>query len=382
MCITIGLACMAAGVLFAQSGGPGPSTAGSTSVKRVALSIPDETSPPGGIVQLKFMVTEPTPISTGKPISSYDDSTFDGVWGIELFNPTADVNGVAMIRANWVRMQYVTSSGTQGTDYPIMTMALHVRPDAVPGTQTQFSLDPSSTWTLGLLGTTTLKPMAPATIKVGGSISITNVVPGGGVLPVGSLVRILGMGFQPRSQVQLNAIKFSSIRIVSSSEIDFTLAQDTNMTGQKIQVVNPDGSQDTYFSYLRGIPMGQSDQPLLTGTLPIFSSMVHSMAVFSPVAPAYASQFMGVAMQNPNTSDVQVTVALHSSANSLMGSSTTTLPAGNRLMRAISELTQGAAPTFGSYVTVTASHPIQVFGFLGDNAAGTVTPFCAAVTQP
>jgi hypothetical protein len=51
-------------------------------------------------------------------------------------------------------------------------------------------------------------------------------------------------------------------------------------------------------------------------------------------------------------------------------------------MREISELTQGAAPTFGSYVVVTSSQPIQVFGFVGDNTAGTVSPFAAIVSRP
>jgi hypothetical protein len=331
---------------------------------------------------MKFMVTEPTPISTGGPVASYDAATFDGVWGIEVFSPAGDVNGVAMVNGNRVQMRYITSSGAQGTDYPIMTMALHVRPDAVPGSSTQFALDPSSLWILGLTGAATLKPMPPATITVGGSISITNVVPGGGILPAGTVVSIRGMGFQPKTQVQLNAIKFSSIQVVSAQEIQFTLAQTTNMTGQKIQVANPDGSHDTYFSYLRGIPLGQSNQPLLAGAVPIFSSMTYSMAVFNPIMPASATQFTGLAMENPGLADAQVTVGLYSSTNVLLGSSTTQIPSGYRLMREISELAQGAAPGFGSYAVVTASQPIQVFGFTGDNSTGAVVPFTAVLTRP
>ena len=329
---------------------------------------------------MKFMVTEPSPISTGRPIASFDDATFDAIWGIELFNAAGDLNGVAMVNNNHFQIQYVTSTGAQGTDYPIMTLAFHVRPDAVRGTQTQFSLDPSSTWTLGLLGTTTLKPQPPATITVGGTISITNVVPGGGILPAGTVVSIRGLGFQAKTQVQLNAIKFSSIQVVSPQEIQFTLAQTTNMSGQKIQVVNPDGSQDTYFSYLRGIPLGQSNQPLLAGAVPVFSSMMYSAAVFSPVAPGSAAQFTGIAMQNSNLADAQVTVSLYSAGNSLLGSSVTTIPSGYRMMREISELTQGAAPVFGSYLVVTANQPIQAFGFTGDNSTGTVFPFTAVKT--
>lgn len=358
------------------AGGPGPS--GSTSAPQVSLHIPDEMAPPNGVVQMKFMVTEPTPISSGGPVLSFS-STFDSVFGIELFNLQGDVNGVAMVNGSKVNILYTTTSGTQGTDYPIMSIALHVRPDAAPGSQTQFQLDSSSVWTLGLLGSATLKSAPPATVTVGGSISITNVVPGGGMLPAGSVVSIRGIGFQPQTQVQLNSIKFSSIQVISPQEIQFTLAEPTNLTGQKIQVVNPDGSQDTYFSYLRGVPLASSNQPLLANAVPIFSSLTDSSAVFSPMAPGSSSQFTGIAVQNPSVAPAQVTVSLYSPENIALGSSTLTLPSGYRLMQEISELTQGAIPVPGCYVVVTSTQPVQLLGFVGDNATGTVTPIAAAV---
>jgi IPT/TIG domain len=366
-----------AGTLSAS--GPGP---GSPAARQVALHIPNETAPPGGVVQMKFMVTEPTPISSGKPIVHYDDVMFDSVLGIEVFVPTGDVNGVAMIRGSQIALMYTTTAGAQGTDYPIMTMALHIRPDAFPGMQTQFTLDPSSTWVLGLLGVASYKPTPPATITVAGSVSITNVVPGGGLLPAGTVVSIQGMGFQPKTQVQLNNIRFSSIHVVSPGEIQFTLAAATQMTGQKIQVVNPDGSQDSYFSYMRGVPVGSSNRPLLASALPIFSAVTHSWAVFGPMAAAASTQFTGLAVQNPNLTPTDVTVALYSPANVLLGSSTLSVPAGNRLMRETSELAQGVIPPIGSYVVVTSSQPVQAFGFWGDDGSGTVTPFTAIAARP
>jgi hypothetical protein len=330
---------------------------------------------------MKFMVTEPTPISTGGPVVSLD-AMFDAVWGIELFCPTGDVNGVAMVNGSRVNILYTTTAGAQGTDYPIMSLALHIRPDALPGTQSLFQLDPSSQWILGALGTATLKPSPPATVTVGGSISITDVVPGGGALPAGAVVSIRGMGFQPATQVQLNAIKFSSIQWISPEEIRFTLAAPVNMTGQKIQVVNPDGSQDTYFSYLRGVPLAPSTQPLLANAVPIFSSVTHSWAAFSPMAASSSAQFSGLALQNPNLAAANVTVSLYSPVNALLGSSTLTLPAGYRIMQGIAELDGGVAPVVGSYAVVTSDAPVQMLGFLGDNSAGTITPFPAALAQP
>lgn len=348
---------------------------GGGGVKQVSVHIPNEMAPPGGVAQMKLLVTEPTPISSGKPRLAFDPALFDGVWGIELFNPSGSVHGVALINDSKVSVSYISSTGPLGSDYPIMTVALHVRPDAAAGSQTQFSLDPSSTWVLGLLGATTMRPIPPATITVGGSLSITNVVPGGRFLPAGAVVRVQGIGFQQKTQVQLNSIKASSIAVVSSTEIQFTLAEATEMSGKKIQVVNPDGSRDTYFSYLRGLPLGQSDRPLLAGAVPIFATGTSSQALFAPVAPGAGTQFTGLAIQNPSQAAAQVTVALYSGANGLLGSATTTVPSGYRLMREIPELANGAVPAPGNFVLVWSTQPIQVFGFLGDDAAGTVTPF-------
>ena len=371
------IACVIAVRFALADGGPGPSGTNN----QVALHIPNEMAPPGGVVQMKLMVTAPTPISSGGPGFAVD-ATFDAIWGIELFNPAGDVNGAAVVNGSQVKVFYTTSSGPQGTDYPIMSVALHVRPDAAPGSQAQFSLDPSSTWMLGLLGPASLAPMSPAIVTVGGTISITNVVPGGGVLPAGSVVSIQGMGFQSNTQIQLNAIKASSIAVVSPGEIQFTLAEATNMTGQKIQVVNPDGSQDTYFSYLRGIPFLHSGRPLLQNTVPIFSSVTHSQAVFSPMGTSLASQYSGIAIQNSGTLTADVTVSLYSAQNVPLGGSTIRLPPGYRFIAETSELTQGVAPPVGSYAVVSSTQPVQDFAFIADGSQSTLVPFSAISAQP
>jgi hypothetical protein len=198
------------------------------------------------------------------------------------------------------------------------------------------------------------------------------------------VVSILGVGFSSATQVQLNAIKAvaNSIVAVSPNRIQFQLAETTNMTGQKIQVVNQDGSQDVYFSYLRGVPLARSNQPLLANAVPIFSEVTYSQATFAPIAPAATTQFTGLALQNANLAPANVSVSLYSAANAVLGSSTIALPSGYRVMQETSELVQGVAPPLGSYVVVSSSLPISVFGFLADTSTHTVTPFTAAATKP
>jgi hypothetical protein len=348
--------------------------------QQISLHIPNESVTPGGVVQMKFMVTEPTPISSGGPRLSTPKGTT--VRGIQLFNPTGDVNGVAMINGSQVSINYITSTGAQGNDYPILTVALQIPAGTSPGTQMPFSLDPASIWGLGLLGTATLKPISPATITVGGSLSITDVVPGGGLLPAGTVVTVLGLGFQQGTRVQVGGFNAGSITVVSPNEIQIVLSQATDMSGKEIQVANPDGSLVSYFSYLRGTPLAQSNRPLLASAVPIFSSVTHSQAIFPSAGSATPSQFSGVAVQNSNLNQATVTFTLFSSANTPLGSSTVVIPSGFRLMQETSELAQGVVPPLASYLTVSSDQPLQVFGFLADDAAGTVLPFVPLSSQP
>jgi hypothetical protein len=374
------LSCFAIATAFAQGVGSGGSGGGGKPAQQVALEIPNESAPPGGVVQMKLMLTEPTPITSGGPHFRLN-ATFDRVLGIEVFNPTGDVNGMAMMNGPEVQINYTTSTAALGADYPLMSIALHIRPDAVVGSETQFSLDPSSTWLLGSV-VAMLKPIPPATVKVGGSLSITGIVPGGGLLPAGSVVSIRGIGFQPKTRVQLNNIKASSIAVISANEIQFTVAEATNMTGKKIQVVNTDGSQDSYFSYMRGTPWGQSNWPLLDSIVPIFSSIAHSQAIFALTTPTSFSRFTGLAIQNPNLSPTSVTISLYSASHNLLGSSTFVIPSGCRMMNEVSELAQGAAAAPGSYAVVSSTAPVQAFGFNADDASGMVLPFAASSWQP
>jgi hypothetical protein len=355
------------------SGGPG---AGQTTPV-IALKIPNETVPPGGVAQMKFLNTEPTPISSGRPHGFFDASMFDDVLGIQLFDMTGDLNGVALVTPPWITVAFEASGAVQGTDYPVMTMAMHVRSDARPGATSQFDLDAASAFYVGGVQAI-INPIAPATITVGGTISITNVVPGGGLQPGGAVVKVVGLGFQAHTQVQLNGVQAQSVEVVSPTEIDITLSQATDMTGKKIQVVNPDGSQDTYFSYLRGVNLGASNHFLLTTAVPIFSAVTHSHAIFTGPGTVIPTQYAGLAMQNANLQPANVTVSLFDATGRLLGQSTIPVPSGYRLMRGIEELV-GAAPSAGSYAVVSSDQPIQVFGFVADDAQGTVTPFAPSL---
>jgi hypothetical protein len=119
---------------------------------------------------------------------------------------------------------------------------------------------------------------------------------------------------------------------------------------------------------------------LLASALPIFSAVTYSQAVFATIDTS-ATEFSGIAVENPNQNAATVTFSLFSSGDSLLGSSTVVIPSGNRMMRDMSELT-GVAPPQGSYVVVSSNAAVQMFGFLADNATQKVVPYVALSSQP
>jgi IPT/TIG domain len=234
----------------------------------IGLRIPDETVPAGGVVQMKVERYEVTPISGGRPSVGYDESLFDSFMGFGMFAPTGELAGVAVIDGNRANISYVTTRTAPG-DLPLLTVALRARPDAVAGSHGSFSLDSSSTWTLN--GVNLLTRVDPATITVGGTLSISSVVPGQGSFPPGTVVSVRGMGFDSGTRLRVEDTAITSVRVVSPTEMRFTLVEPTNITGKRLRADNPDGSRVYYFAYTRGVPAAVSTRPLLARTVPIFS---------------------------------------------------------------------------------------------------------------
>jgi hypothetical protein len=355
----------------------GVSASAAAQAATVEVRIPNETAPPGGMVQMKVLTTEATPISGGSPLFAYDASTFADVAGIGIFDPTGEAAGAAVISGTSVNISYIkTTIGPGG--YPILTVALPIKNDVPAGSQTFFALDPSSTWILG--DTTVTGSGAPARVTVGGSISITDVVPGEGFLAAGDTVSIRGVGFTAGTQLAVRDVRIAAVRVVSSTEIQFTLAEATELGGKRIEVTNRDNSRASYYSYTRGIPAAVSSRALLSMTRPLFSGGARSVASFGPLPEMSANQYAALALQNPALASADVTVALYAADDTLIFSTPLSLGGANRLALEVSEVLDGVAPPPGAYITVTASLPIQGFWMLCDESAWTVTPAFARET--
>src|SRR5262245_41961381 len=340
------------------------------------LRIRDETAPPGSIVQMKVMTTEVTPISGGRGRFAFSQGFFSGVEGIGLFATSGEVAGAAVIESGQVRLAYVTTEPSTG-DYPLMTVALRIRPDAVPGTRTTFGLDPSSIFTLG--GAPARARISPGTVTVGGSVAIGDVIPGEGWLPAGTVVSVRGVGFNALSRLRAgDDLNIGSPRFVGPTEMRFTLREPANMTAQMLRVDNPDLSRSIYYSYMRGLPAAASSRTLLSATKTIFSGTTRSVATVGPIPAMNGGQFAGIALHNPSLAATDLIIELFAADGTLVSSSNRALAGGSRLALEVSELLDGVTSQGGSSVRISASSPIGAFGLVCDEVARTVTPFLAS----
>jgi hypothetical protein len=347
----------------------------------VTIKVSKELVPPGGMAQMKLLVTSPQPITSGSTTFGVPFSPD----GIALFSSTGDVVGAAVVNGGQISLRFLSPNGTLGTDvgYPIATIAGSVSTNAIPGQQFPVTLDPASSWWLDLLGSSIPVELKSGTITVGGSVSITNVVPGGGTLPAGASFTIFGMGFTPQTAVTLSGIIASSIAYVSPTQIVVTLQDAATLDGTLIQIENPDKGSVTYYSYMRGVPVGQSADPLFAQTVPVFSISTATEAILpstisAQINPAYVT---GVAFQNSSQALATITVQSMSAAGQVTASTQLALAPGRRILRELSELF-GSALSTGSYVHVLSTQPVQMLGLLGNHQTGVVLPLTFVSLSP
>ena len=172
----------------------------------------------------------------------------------------------------------------------------------------------------------------------------------------------------------MNDTANKAIRIVSPNELQFSLAQATQMRGLKITVQNPENT-DTYYAYMRGLVSTVSSRTLLAATEPIFALAPRTIATFPAAWSLLANQYQAVALQNPNAGAVEVNVLLYAADGSLIIQAPRTLAPRERVALELLEMFGGVAPLENSFVMVTASAPIDAIGLLCDEGTWSVTPF-------
>jgi hypothetical protein len=356
--------------------------------------------PPGGSIQLKVRIIDPTPIIIDPtpiiidptpiiidPTPIIVDPTpiivdlsgpgFGAVAGVTLLG-APNTAGTAVIFGNSLVTRTVSPAATPGlSSDPMIAVTIAVPDQAPVGTTASLTLDSAAPSGLDPLGNFCMPNLVDWSMAKG-AVSITDVLPGGGFLPAGSLVAVAGIGFQPQAQVLIDGVSLASTSWVDSSRIEVVTAVETQLDGRMVSVTNPDLTGATYYSYLRATDLGKSARPLLAATEAIFPVQPRSTAVFA--APT-SGTFFGLALQNPEPADSIVSVDLLD-AGSVVASASLALPPRTKVSREVSELFPGVIPSTGSAFELTATVPVQMLGLSGNETDGSVTPVLPALATP
>ena len=353
--------------------------AAATPFAGVSLRVSNEEAPPGGSFQLKVLVTEPTPIVTGSAALGVGGLLLQGV----VFPDNPDAAGAAVFSKTGVTLRAVSPSGTLGLSLqaPIVAVTLAIPQTAPFGSAYPLTIDPLLSTFIDPAGQPYPEQIKPGKLRIAPILCISDVVPGGGFLPAGTTIVVVGLGFQPGAIVEVDGVPITSTVFVDASHLEATLGADAQLDGRRVRVRNPDTTRAGYYSYLRAASVGSSARPLLGATEPVFPVQPLSNAIFA--APALdPATFFGLALQNPQAVSSAVEVELHGQAGEIIASTSLVLPPRSEMIREISELLTGVAAPAGSTVTVTSVPPIQMLGLRGDESAAAVDPILPALSSP
>ena len=365
---TIVCFCSIAAAVYASGGKSGSED--STAANSAEVLISKETAPAGGTVQIKFSTTSPQPIMSGA--TGFDGYSLDGV---SLSSPLGDAAGIALQRGSAIQILPLSPSGDLGTgDYPFLTVTMTLPQALAAGTvvPVDLSRDTALANAAGPVAVST----KPGSITVGGTFSINQVIPGGGTYPGGTVVRILGQGFQPNAGLHTVEVNFSSYKVVSPTEIDFVLKEQSNLDNTSVQV-SSGGNTQTFYGYVRGQSLQPPSRTLLTSVDPAFQRVTHALAQAGPFAAQADGQYVALALQNPNPGPAAVTLTLTHADGSTV-SNLIVLPSGTKIMDDVVALTRADFLGAGDMLNLTSTAAIQILGIYADETSGTATPFLPA----
>lgn len=363
---------------------PTPGAAGTLS-----MAVGSATVPTGGIFQYQLLLTEPKPIGNGTTRPNIPSGPVGPVRGVAVNDSSGQAVGIAVIDGTTMGISINSPGASLGTDvdYPLLVLTM---PVVATSGQFPMTMDPSSTFFNGSNEYSILEN-TPGSLTIGGTMSITDVIPGGGPMAPGDTVKILGMGFNADTKIQMNNVNLGATNLVSSTEVDVTIASlckpEVNpcqpvaslpLDGDRIRAINTNSNETVeYFSYDRTDDApGSSNNSLVNLVHPMFSQQHFVTGTFP--FKAGGSQFTGVALQNTDASTgatVQIDL-LDVNGNSVASPAAVLLVgARKKLVRDIADLFTGIPSSAVTVkVTVTTGPPVKMLGMLGDTSSRSVVP--------
>jgi hypothetical protein len=378
-----------AGVAPAPTPAPSPSpTPTTTSSTGLLFKVGSATVPTGGIFQYQLLLTEPKPIGNSSTRPTIPGGATGPVRGVAVNDKSGQAVGVAVVNGTDIAISVDSPDASLGTDvdYPMLILTMPVTSTAT-GSSFPAALDPSSTFFDGS-SQYTIQENVPGALTIGGTLSITDVVPGGGVLKPGDTISVIGIGFDQNTKIQVNNDPGATWAFVSPTQIDVTIVSpcvpDSNpcvpaptlqLDGDRIRAIKGNETVE-YFSYARtDDESGASKNTTVTLVHPMFSRQMYAAGRI-PYA-SDSTHFTGISVQNTSAVDATFDVDVLDANGAVIASvAGIGVRAGKKITRDIQDWITGIVGSPATIRVTVASGPatLQMLGFVGDTTRGTVVP--------
>src|ERR1035438_4955179 len=296
------------------------------SAANLTLQISSETAPAGGWAQIKISSPTPQLISSGRLVMKFDPAVFGTISSAAVFSAQGDAVGIATVSGQSLDVFVSSPAGGIGQlpHLPVLTVTIPILGQAPTGTVSAITLDASQAqWTDAQHDAYSVT-VAPGSVTVGGSLSVQNLTPGGGLLPAGTLVRIHGTGFSAATAVTIDGVSISNAQFAAPGEIDLTLGGAAELTGKRVVLGNPDGAQVEYFPAMPSVPdVTPAYFDILGTTHPLLAPQTWTSA-----AVTFTMRGGTIALQNPNPTPVDVILQTRDAASAQDSQTTVTIPPG------------------------------------------------------
>jgi hypothetical protein len=356
----------------------------------ISLSVDSPTVPPGGLLQMRVFVTEPNPILKGKqgvkfaavraaalatPLTTavIPAPLLGPIRDAALFSAAGDVSGVAVGKSGGTRVFFTSPLTSFGTtpDTPVMTIQVPVSSAAATGQTDDLTLDPNNS--LWYDPNSNLYPveLKSGVMTVGGTLSVSDVTPGAGIVQPGKVISIKGIGFDSSSKVDIAEAAIATTSFINANLIQVTLSAALDIRGRRIRVTNANKELVMYYPYQRTTRQGVSTHTLIASSIPLFAETTWKIGFFRPTLTG--TIFSGLALQNLNT--VKANVVLRLTRNgAVVATQSIVLGVKSSMARDLAELLPGAVANAGTRLRVSSDQPIQMMGLLADESTRTVLP--------
>jgi len=262
----------------------------------VPLQISSETAPAGGWAQIKIFAVKPMAIASSHIVVSLDPAVFGSTPFAGLFGVNGDASGVATPSDSQIDVQFSSPTGGIGqlAGLPVLVISAPVLASAAGRTVQVKATSPDSSVSI-----------APGSVTVSGTVSVSKIPTGMGVLPAGTVVPVSGTGFTASTKVTIDGVAIASTKFVSATETDVTLGGATELVG-KLARVTDNGVEFDYFCFQPNAAVNNppSTYPGLENVQPLFP-------LLAGTGFRGGGSYVGglVAAQNPNPGAATVSFA-------------------------------------------------------------------------